>query len=159
MFHQNRAKLTNFGILGHLVINTPSQNSSSDDVSIKNIPYIEPQLLFDETYQKDARSDIYSFGVILWEISSGKSPYNSNNIDLNKDDLISNILTNKREKIISDTPKTYSDLYIECWNNDPNKRPQIETILNKMNNLLNVMKSGLLFIVFFFSYSTLKKNL
>lgn len=139
MFHQNRAKLANFGLSRHLVI----QNSSSnDDFSIKDIPYIEPQLLQDENYQKDTRSDIYSFGIILWEISSGNPPYNK---DLDKNDLISNILKNKREKIISGTPKTYSDLYIECWNNDPNKRPAIGIILNKMYNLLNVMKSGLLF--------------
>jgi serine/threonine protein kinase len=140
------------------VINNTSSNDSSsyDDFSIENIPYIEPQLLLDETYQKDTRSDIYSFGVIMWEISSGKSPYN--NKDLNKNDLISIILKNNRETIISDTPKIYSDLYTECWNNDPNRRPAIKIILNKINNLLNVMKSGWLFFFFFFFFECLKFN-
>ena len=139
MLHQTRAKLTNFGILNHLT----TINSTSDDFSIKNIPYVEPKLFLEQSYKKDARSDIYSFGVILWEISSGKPPYDSDNKGLNKDDLISNISQNKREKIVSNTPKTYSDLYSECWSNDPDKRLAIGTILNRLSNSLNGMKAGL----------------
>ncbi|RIB23443.1 kinase-like domain-containing protein [Gigaspora rosea] len=37
--------------------------------------YIDPQCFFDEKYRRDMKSDIYSFGVILWEISSGKPPF------------------------------------------------------------------------------------
>ncbi|RIA86655.1 kinase-like domain-containing protein [Glomus cerebriforme] len=139
VFHQNRAKLTNFGILEHLITNF-STSSSYDELSIKNIPYVDPQLLLDETYKKDTRSDIYSFGVIMWEISSGFPPYKS---VLQKNDLISNILKNKREIIIPNTPKVYSDLYTECWNNDPNKRLDINVLINQLNNSLNFMKSDL----------------
>src|SRR5688572_28454069 len=107
-------------MLDHFTVTNTS--SSHDDFSIKDVPHVEPKLLLDQSYKKDARSDIYSFGVIMWEISSGVPPYNN---DLNKNDLILNILQNKREEIVTNTPKTYSDLYAECWNDDPNKRPTI----------------------------------
>ena len=135
MFHQTRVKLTNFGLLNHLTVTS----STVDDFSIKSIPYVEPKLLQEQSYKKDARSDIYSFGVILWEISSGKPPYDSNNNDLNRNDLIALISENKREKIVTNTPKTYSNLYSQCWSNDPDKRPVIGNILNQLNDS---MKAG-----------------
>ncbi|CAB5381692.1 unnamed protein product [Rhizophagus irregularis] len=34
-------------------------------------------------------------------------------------------LLGRREEIIPDTPNDYSNLYIECWNNEPSKRPNM----------------------------------
>ena len=36
--------------------------------------YIDPVTFENESYKRGIKSDIFSLGVILWEISSGKSP-------------------------------------------------------------------------------------
>ncbi|CAB5381687.1 unnamed protein product [Rhizophagus irregularis] len=64
-------------------------------------------------------------GVLLWEISSGKPPFHEEN---NKIGLIYDISQGRREEIIPDTPNDYSNLYIECWNNEPNKRPNMHEV-------------------------------
>ncbi|PKB92052.1 hypothetical protein RhiirA5_446240, partial [Rhizophagus irregularis] len=61
------------------------------------------------------KSDIYSIGVLFWEISSGKPPFHEENYKIG---LIYDISQGRREEIISVTPNDYSTLYTECWNND-----------------------------------------
>ena len=73
------------------------------------IPYIDPKK-FDspQSYSLNKKSDIYSIGVLLWEMSSGKPPFNENT---NKISLIYDISQGKREEIIPDTPNDYAKLY------------------------------------------------
>ncbi|CAI2161766.1 19383_t:CDS:10 [Funneliformis geosporum] len=140
VFHQNHVKLSNFGMIKYLTTSPTSFDAlTRDEFSINNVPYIEPQLLLDKSYRKDARSDIYSLGVIMWEISSGRSPYQD---DHNKRNLIFNILHNKREKVVPNTPIAYSEFYTRCWNNDPTKRPIIGIILKQLKKLLDIINTG-----------------
>ena len=59
----------------------------------------------DSNYKFNKKSDVYSVGVLLWQISSGYYPF--------KDDKygIDSILNGKRNKIIDGTPIEYSNLY------------------------------------------------
>ncbi|RGB31986.1 hypothetical protein C1646_816949 [Rhizophagus diaphanus] len=78
------------------------------------------------------KSDVYSVGVLLWEISSGKPPFHE---EKNKFGLSYDISRGRREEIIPDTPNDYSNLYIECWNNEQSKRPTIQDVVNRLRNL------------------------
>src|SRR5581483_10824440 len=42
------------------------------------ISYIDPKLLENHTYEYDKKSDIYSLGVLMWELTSGYPPKNEN---------------------------------------------------------------------------------
>ncbi|PKY40897.1 hypothetical protein RhiirA4_25747 [Rhizophagus irregularis] len=59
----------------------------------------------------DEKSDIYSIGVLLWEISSGKPPFyvEDEQYDI---DLALEISQGLRETIVPNTPVEYSNLYI-----------------------------------------------
>ena len=73
------------------------------------VPYIDPKILINSDNLKlNEKSDVYSIGVLLWEISSGKPPFNENT---NKSSLIYNISQGQREEIIRDTPINYASLY------------------------------------------------
>ncbi|POG63174.1 hypothetical protein GLOIN_2v1688929, partial [Rhizophagus irregularis DAOM 181602=DAOM 197198] len=64
-------------------------------------------------YKKDKKSDIYSLGVLLWEISSGHPPF----LGYSRLLLGSHIsYQNLREKPIEGTPLKYQQLYEKCWN-------------------------------------------
>jgi serine/threonine protein kinase len=73
-------------------------------------PYIDPEVLMNSNYLKlNEKSDVYSIGILLWEISSGKPPFREERYDLS---LMSMISQGRREIIVSDTPNDYSSLYI-----------------------------------------------
>jgi serine/threonine protein kinase len=74
------------------------------------IPYIDPKCLNDQSkdYKLNKKSDVYSVGVLMWQISSGRQPFEDNDYDAR---LILSIVNGKREEPIDETPIKYRDLY------------------------------------------------
>jgi serine/threonine protein kinase len=99
------------------------------------MPYIAPEILR-RTHDYNESSDIYSFGIIMWEILHEKSPFNNIPHNVNLAIKICEGLRPRIEK--RRVPKWYIDLMIRCWNKDPLKRPDIlevrKTIANKYLN-------------------------
>ncbi|KAF0528902.1 kinase-like protein [Gigaspora margarita] len=116
-------------------INEASTSSCSE---IKGMPaYIDPRCLKDSKYDK--KSDIYSLGVILWEISSGQPPFKL----LTPHEVFWNmqVLDEFREIPAENTPFQYTELYKKCWNKDPRIRPEIPLIIKTLNGLQNTNTS------------------
>jgi serine/threonine protein kinase len=95
-----------------------------------NLPYIAPEVIIGKEYT--FKSDIYSIAILMWEISSGKPPFNNYEHDYY---LAINIVNGIRPRIIPETPLEYKDLMIQCWDADPLKRPDINTLLNKIGKI------------------------
>ena len=70
-------------------------------------------------------SDIYSFGMIMWEFTTGKKPFHDRPHDHY---LMLDILKGERPQITDDTPEFYSKLMKRCWDHDPENRPTAEEI-------------------------------
>src|SRR5436309_15071599 len=70
-------------------------------------------------------SDIYSFSMIMWEFTSGITPFNNRAHDIQ---LSLNICKGEHPEIIENTPQCYIDLMEKCWNKDPSKRPSASKI-------------------------------
>ena len=66
-----KTKITDLG-LAQLINNSKSSNSSS---VCGVLPYIAPEVLDGKPYTFE--SDVYSFGIIMVEVSTGKPPYGS----------------------------------------------------------------------------------
>ncbi|UZO15483.1 uncharacterized protein OCT59_006903 [Rhizophagus irregularis] len=88
------------------------------------VEYVEPQCFKNINYKKDKKSDIYSLGVLLWEISSGRRPYS----DCPRNLLNDHIREGNREKPIEGTLPKYQKLYQICWDDKPKSRPDIEEV-------------------------------
>ncbi|CAB4439848.1 unnamed protein product [Rhizophagus irregularis] len=71
------------------------------------IPFMAPEVLRGKSYTP--ASDIYSFSMIMWELTSGVPPFNNRAHDIQ---LSLSIYLMKR-----------------CWNEDPLKRPSSEEVL------------------------------
>ncbi|PKY23737.1 hypothetical protein RhiirB3_506791, partial [Rhizophagus irregularis] len=78
------------------------------------------------------KSDIYSIGILMWEISSGRPPFISYEHDF---DLAIYIINGIRPKIVSGTPLEYKNLMIQCWDANPLNRPDIETLRKRIREL------------------------
>jgi serine/threonine protein kinase len=110
------------------------ESSVTSDSLLKGTPaYIDPQCHLQEKYKRNKKSDIFSFGMILWEISSQNEPFAGN-----RDFQITiGISKGLRERKVDGTPESYFKLYTECWDQDPEKRPNIEEVVEVLENYDN----------------------
>ena len=109
--------------------------STSTDVALKEesggvcgiLPYVAPEVLCGKSYT--LKSDIYSFGIIMWEISSGKAvPFDNPSCSSRLEYQIQVCFNNKRPPIIEGTPQCYIDLMKRCWDKSPENRLSAEKI-------------------------------
>ncbi|GES78439.1 kinase-like domain-containing protein [Rhizophagus clarus] len=92
-----------------------------------NLPYIAPEVIVGK--KTTFKSDIYSIGMLMWEISSGRPPFI--NFDHNYD-LAMKIINGMRPKIVSGTPLEYKKIMEQCWDADETKRPDISHLDNEI---------------------------
>ena len=90
------------------------------------IPYVDPKTFHKETingerlYKLSRKSDIYSLGVIFWELTSGKSPFNYEtkiSSKIFKNALMMEILNGKRETPVPNTNAKFVKLYQSKYDN------------------------------------------
>ena len=111
-----KTKITDLG-LAQLINNSKSSNCSS---VCGVLPYITPEVLDGKPYT--FASDIYSFGIIMVEVSTGKPPYGSVPHD---EKLALAICNGLRPRVAKETPQCYIDVVIQCLDANPEKRPSV----------------------------------
>ena len=104
----------------------------SEAINFKDIkgvmPYLAPELLTGHGSYSQA-TDVYAFGIIMWEISSHEKPFGEVDHDLQ---LALSIVKGLRPEITEDTPPFYRDLMQKCWNPDPTTRPTAQEIYDQI---------------------------
>ncbi|PKK69684.1 kinase-like protein [Rhizophagus irregularis] len=91
----------------------------------------EPKRILDSKFPYTKSSDIYSFGVLMWEISSGCPPFKD---CVTENEKVALICARKREIPIPKTPKEYEELY-KCWDQEPKQRPIISKVLEEFEKM------------------------
>ena len=95
------------------------------------VAYMEPERILNPKFPYTKSSDIYSLGVLMWEISSGYPPF-EDSISKNDITALANAINKGvREVTTPDTPKEYEELYKTCWDQEPEKRPTINEVLEE----------------------------
>lgn len=87
------------------------------------LPYVAPEVLNGKKYTK--ASDVYSFGMILWELTSCRPPFADRKHDLY---LATEIIGGLRPEFTEDTPDKYRKIINACWDPNPGKRPSIREL-------------------------------
>ncbi|RIA99343.1 kinase-like domain-containing protein [Glomus cerebriforme] len=90
------------------------------------LPYLAPEVIMKQKFSK--ASDIYSFGFVMWEIATGIKPFNDRAHD---SELAFEICMGLRPKLVDGTPgipPNYIALMEQCWDPDPSKRPNAESL-------------------------------
>lgn len=92
--------------------------------------WMAPEVLRNE--RSDEKSDIYSFGVILWELATQKIPWEH----LNAMQVIGAVgFMNQRLDIPEDVDSRWTSIIESCWDSDPQKRPSFQELLEKLKDM------------------------
>ncbi|CAI2177005.1 9713_t:CDS:2, partial [Funneliformis geosporum] len=136
-FHSGNILIENESdiVTSDLGISKLSTDSSDDERNYYGImPYIAPEIFQGKecnTYTKAA--DIYSFGMIMWELMNGKRPFEDRDCDT---DLMIQIIDGARPPIVTNAPEGYIELMQQCWDSDPNKRPTSRDIFKLISKII-----------------------
>jgi serine/threonine protein kinase len=118
-------------IAGDLGLNKSALCSSENEI-YGVVPYVASEIFRGRKYTK--ASDIYSFGMIMWELMTGRKPFWDKSHDTK---LIVEICDGLRPPIVANAPEGYIELMKECWNSDPNKRPTANNLLSRIKSMLD----------------------
>ncbi|RHZ87139.1 hypothetical protein Glove_40g177 [Diversispora epigaea] len=112
--------ISDFG-LSKLIGANPNNPSKKNIFGV--LPYIAPEVLSGEEYTKAA--DVYSFGIIAYEMVTGFPPYP----DIPHDkDLAMKICDGLRPKIPFHIPKLITRMIMRCWDARVTNRPTFKEL-------------------------------
>lgn len=93
--------------------------------------WMAPEVLRDEP--SNEKSDIYSFGVILWELATLQQPWGN----LNPAQVVAAVgFKGKRLEIPRNVNPHVASIIEACWANEPWKRPSFSTIMELLRPLI-----------------------
>ena len=123
------------------VIELPTMNK----VTNRNSNFVNPNVRNSTTYQDNARildkydinkalfkADIYSLGLIIWEIFSEIQPFNVSLKDVYKFVVEENL---RPEIVIEKIPPSVSGIIKKCWNKDINSRISLDDLIEELNRI------------------------
>ncbi|GBC04873.1 hypothetical protein RclHR1_05910006 [Rhizophagus clarus] len=122
------SRLNDYWYISDLGFCGPADKSSTSIYG--NLPYIAPEVINGKEHT--FKSDIYSIAMLMWEISFGQPPFMNYEHDCN---LAINIINGIRPKIIFEIPSKFKSLMEQCWDANPLKRPNINTLRNKIREI------------------------
>lgn len=115
----------------------PTQNGASTSGSQENQELLfiwhAPEVLAEQeqprstsTFKYTAKADVYSFGMLCFEILTGKVPFEDGH--LQGDKMARNIRAGERPLFPSNSPKYLVNLTKRCWHTNPSMRPSFQSI-------------------------------
>nr|XP_010914582.3 LOW QUALITY PROTEIN: dual specificity protein kinase shkD-like [Elaeis guineensis] len=92
--------------------------------------WMAPEVLRNEP--SDEKSDVYSYGVILWELVTEKIPWDN----LNSMQIIGAVgFMNQRLELPKDLDPQWVSIIESCWHSEPNLRPSFQQLLERFRDL------------------------
>ncbi|XP_075154578.1 mitogen-activated protein kinase kinase kinase slipper isoform X1 [Haematobia irritans] len=121
--HKKTLKITDFGLARELY-NTTRMSAAG------TYAWMPPEVISRGTYSKS--SDVWSYGVLLWELITGETPYKGFDSLSVAYGVAVNTLTLPIPKTC---PEAWGKLMKSCWEGDPHNRPGFKDILMKLEDI------------------------
>lgn len=104
-----------------------------DDEGAKGTPlYMAPEVMLGDEFNEKA--DVYSFGIVLWEILTRKEPFSQYS---DYDEFVTAICDEGvRPPIPEDCIPSLQKLMTECWDANPKKRPDITDVVKRIDEIV-----------------------
>lgn len=102
-----------------------------------SLRYMAPEVADGLPYNFTA--DVYSFGIILWELNASKKPYEGLNRELFYERIVHG---GERPPLGRKWPSELTSLMSECWDADMHNRPKFRDVVSRLDALLLKEKGG-----------------
>ncbi|MQL96390.1 hypothetical protein Taro_029065 [Colocasia esculenta] len=100
------------------------------------IPWMAPELLASQSSMVTEKVDVYSFGIVMWELLTGEEPYG----DMPSEKVIAGIIKgNLRPETPSWCDPAWRSLMERCWASDPCSRPAFSEIAKELRTIAAAM--------------------
>ncbi|CAN7995282.1 unnamed protein product, partial [Ixodes hexagonus] len=120
---QKTLKITDFGLAREVYKTTRMSTAGT-------YAWMAPEVIKSSTFSK--ASDVWSYGILLWELLTGETPYKG--IDALA--VAYGVAVNKLTLPIPSTcPTPFSSLMKACWSSDPHERPSFVDILRELDKI------------------------
>ncbi|KAI5944781.1 Mixed lineage kinase domain-like protein [Manis javanica] len=109
-------------------ISRRSKGKEAEEVNLS--AYVSPQILENVFNKYDIKAEIYSFGIVLWEIATGKVPFEG----CNSKKIHQLVAVNYyQEPLGEDCPLELQEIIVDCRAYEPSRRPSVNDILEKLS--------------------------
>ncbi|XP_010929239.1 uncharacterized protein [Elaeis guineensis] len=96
------------------------------------LPWMAPELLSGKSHMVSEKIDVYSFGIVMWELLTGEEPY----ANMHCASIIGGIVNNTlRPQIPTWCDPEWKTLMESCWSSDPAERPSFSEISQKLRKM------------------------
>ncbi|CAN6336669.1 unnamed protein product [Urochloa humidicola] len=109
-------------------VNANANNNANAAAAAAANPCIwyAPEVLEQEAARWSEKADVYSFGMVCFELLTGKIPFEDNH--LQGEHMSKNIRAGERPLFPLQAPKYLTNLTKRCWHGDPAQRPAFASI-------------------------------
>ncbi|CAD7702914.1 unnamed protein product [Ostreobium quekettii] len=97
------------------------------------VSHMPPELLSDGILTP--ATDVYSFGMMLFEMISGEAPYSS----MEYTEIVMGVVAGVRPTIPRNCPPAVALLIKDCWHRDYRLRPTFREIADRLDNIIDHM--------------------
>ncbi|XP_027329741.1 uncharacterized protein LOC113846078 [Abrus precatorius] len=96
------------------------------------LPWMAPELLNGSSNLVSEKVDVFSFGIVMWELLTGEEPY----ADLHYGAIIGGIVSNTLRPPVPESCDPEWRLLMErCWSSEPIERPTFTDIANELRSM------------------------
>jgi serine/threonine protein kinase len=123
------SKICDFGAAIQRLASTASLGSKTDTAATLQftLHYSAPELLRGSA--ANSKTDMYAFGIIMWELLTCKVPFEGVNAALLRDLIVKEGLRPQVDDTqTSEFPPAFFDVMKLCWHTDPAMRPTAENV-------------------------------
>lgn len=131
-----RAKITDFGLAK---IKTETSSTTTNSGSAIGTTRWQAPELFKRGVTHSKPSDVYSCGMVLWEIGTGKIPYSESSNEITVSGWIKD---GEKETIPNNWSQAYRQIIEEAWNIEPNKRITAQKMAEQLSKLCGMDSSS-----------------
>ena len=132
------AKITDFSTAYWQSMTTELYYVQSEENNLKaaTCTHVSPERWLDEN-QSNTKSDVYSYGIIIWETYSEQSPFAL----IKGTERIKLAVTSGQrpdKKLLQKTmPIEMNELMLQCWHQEPSERPEMRNVVEQLKDFLS----------------------